>query len=76
MILLKSIGNIWIGVRHGLPCLALHGFGASASLEGEASGRLEGLHGLFVRFGVCLASSQGRVANLMLFLASPGDGVG
>ena len=29
-----------------MECRALHGFGASASLRGEASGRFGGLHGL------------------------------
>ena len=61
-----------------MECLALHGFGASASLGGETSGSFGGLHGLelLVGFGVCLASLQERVANLMLFLAPPGDGIG
>ena len=48
-----------------MECRALHGFGASASLGGQASGRFESLHGLelLVGFGVGLASSQGGVAD-------------
>ena len=51
-----------------MECRALHVLGASASLGGAASGRFGGLHGLelLVGFGVDLASSQGRVANLLV----------
>ena len=61
-----------------MECHALHGFGASASLGGEASGRPGGLHelGLLGGFGVGLTTSLGGVANLALFLAPPGDVVG
>ena len=50
-----------------MECRALHGFGASASLGGEAPGRFGGLHGLelLVGFGVGLALSKGGVANLV-----------
>ena len=46
----------------------MHGFGASASLGGGASGRSEGLHGLelLVGFEFGLASSQGGVADLVV----------
>ena len=59
-----------------MECHALYGFGASASLGGDASGGFRGLHGLELlgEFGV-LASSLGGVANLTLFLAPLGDEV-
>ena len=54
---------------------ALHGFGASASLGGEASARFGGLHGLeLVGFRGGLGSSQGGVANLVVLGSSWGWG--
>ena len=60
-----------------MECRDLHGFEASASLGGEASGRFGGLHGLelLVGFGVGLASSQGGVANLVVTGSSWGWGL-
>ena len=68
---LKSIGNTWGRVlEFDMECRALHGFGASASLGGPHGQELLG------GFGVGLPSSLRGVANLMLFLALPGDEVG
>ena len=59
-----------------MECRALHGFGASASLGGKASGRFGGLLGLglLVGFVVGLALSQGGVANLVVTGSSWGWG--
>ena len=51
-----------------MECRTLHGFGAPASPEGEGLWSFWGLHvpELLVEFEVCLASSKGGVANLVV----------
>ena len=60
-----------------MECRALHGFRASASLGGEASGHFGGFHGLelLVGFEVGLASSQGGIGNLVVSGTSWGWGL-
>ena len=60
-----------------MECRALHGFGASASLGGEASGRFGVFIGQSSLWGLELVLLHHREElRIYLFLAPPGNGVG